>query len=270
MKNTPASMKNADRHVIAIRSGAVGIIELSRPEKFNAMSRAAFDSIAAAMDEFEHRDSGVRAVLIRAQGKNFCTGGDLDEARTMMKDTESLDGFLRHVGAVLERIEGSPLPVVTACQGLTLAGGLELTLCSDIVFAASDARFGDQHVQYGLVPAWGATQRLPRLVGIMRSLDLMYSGRWIDAATALEWDLVSYVVAADQLREESMKYCQTLAARSRPGLAAMKRLVRSGVQASLSQGLRIEREAVLESMRGSDPQEGIEAFLARRQPQFSG
>ncbi|WP_434666131.1 enoyl-CoA hydratase/isomerase family protein [Paraburkholderia sp. A3BS-1L] len=270
METMPVSGKDAGGHVTAIRCGAVGVIELSRPDKFNALSRAAFDAIAAAMEQFERPDSGIRAVLIRAQGKHFSTGGDLEEARAMMEDTARLDEFLRHVGSVLQKVEASTLPVVTACQGLALAGGLELTLCSDVVFADNDARFGDQHVQYGLVPAWGATQRLPRQIGLKRALDLMYSGRWIDAHTALEWGLINYVVAPDQLAEESMKYCQALATRSRPGLAAMKRLARGSLELGLSQGLQIERVAVSQSMLGPDPAEGIAAFLERRAPSFSG
>jgi enoyl-CoA hydratase len=257
-------------HVTLHHSNSVGVIELSRPEKFNAMSRSAFEAFHAAVDEFERPDSEIRVILVRAQGKNFCTGGDLEEARTMMQDSELLEDFLLLVTRTLRRLENSPLPVVVACHGLALAGGLEIALCGDVIFAASDARFGDQHVQYGLVPAWGASQRLPRLVGLNRSLDLMYSGRWIDAATAQQWGIVSYVVTPEALHAEALKYCETLASRSRPGLAAMKRLGRVAQDVDLDTGLRYEREAVVAAMQGPDPAEGIAAFEARRAPQFQG
>jgi len=263
-------MPSTSPHVSIEVHGAVGVIELSRPDKFNAMSRAGFAALQAALDRFEQPDSEVRAILIRAQGKHFCTGGDLEEARAMMRDSALLDDFLRCVNATLRRLESSPLPVVVACHGLALAGGLEIALCGDVIFAASDARFGDQHVQYGLVPAWGASQRLPRLVGIHRSLDLMYSGRWIDAATAQQWGIASYVTAPEALHGEALRYCEQLAARSRPGLAAMKRLGRAAQHTDMDAGLRQERETVVAAMRGPDPAEGIAAFEARREPRFPG
>ncbi|RZK59159.1 MAG: enoyl-CoA hydratase/isomerase family protein [Rhodococcus sp. (in: high G+C Gram-positive bacteria)] len=259
----------AGGHVTVTRRGAVGVIELSRPEKFNALSRAAFETIRAAIDEFEQPDSGVRSVLITAQGRHFSTGGDLAEAKVMMRDPTLLDDFLLLVHETLQRLENSPLPVIASCRGLALAGGLELALCCDVVFAASDARFGDQHVQYGLVPAWGGTQRIPRLIGLSRALDLMYSGRWIDAETALRWGIVNYVVDPERLDEEATKYCSVLASRSRPGLAAMKRLGRGALHNTLNLGLHLERETVVGAMAGGDPAEGIAAFEARRHPHFT-
>lgn len=268
MSNRPVDEQVPAPHVTVRREGRVGVIELSRPDKSNALSRSAFQAIQAAMDAFEQPDSEVRAVLVCAQGKLFSTGGDLEEAKAMMREPAVLDAFLQLVNGTLQRLEGSLLPVVAACQGLSLAGGLELALSCDVVFAASDARFGDQHVQYGLVPAWGGTQRLPRLLGIHRALDLMYSGRWIDASTAQQWGIVGYVVEPGTVAQEAMKYCQLLASRSGPGLAAMKRLSRFAVDIPLDTGLRAERLAVVQAMRGPDPAEGIAAFEARRTPLF--
>jgi enoyl-CoA hydratase len=270
MPTEPLDEKMSLPHVSVRREGCVGVIELSRPAKSNAMSRSAFQAMRAAMDAFEQPDSGVRAVLVCAQGKHFSTGGDLEEAKAMMREPAVLDAFLRFVNGTLQRFEDSPLPVVAACQGLSLAGGLELALSCDVIFASSDARFGDQHVQYGLVPAWGGTQRLPRLLGIHRALDLMYSGRWIDAPTAQQWGIVSYVVEPGLLAQEAMRYCELLASRSRPGLAAMKRLSRAALDTPLSTGLRAERETVVQAMRGPDPSEGIAAFEAKRGPIFQG
>ncbi|MCG3751924.1 MULTISPECIES: enoyl-CoA hydratase/isomerase family protein [unclassified Amycolatopsis] len=256
--------------VAVTRAGAVGLLELNRPGKFNALRRKDFLELADGMDAFERPGSGVRAVLLHADGDHFCTGGDLAEAKSMLGDSAELDGFLRLVHATLARLSGSPLPVVAACQGMALAGGLELLLCCDVVFAADNARFGDQHVQYGLVPAWGATQRLPRVVGPNRALDLMYSGRRIDAPTALQWGLASYVVPVAELAAAALEYCETLAERSRPALTAMKSLCRASSEEPLETGLRLEREAVLRAMAGPDPAEGIAAFTERRPPRFIG
>lgn len=250
------------------REGAVGILELARPEKFNCLSLALHAAIEAAMDTFEQPGSGVRAVLLRAQGKHFCTGADLDEVQGLRSDPAKIDHFIRYGHRVLRRLEASDLPVVAACQGLALAGGSELMMACDVVFAATDFRIGDQHAQYGLVPGWGGSQRLPRIVGLRRGLDLFFSARWIDASTALQWGLVNHVVEPDQLAEASLAYCTQLATRSRGGLALMKRLARQGMDRPLADGLQLEQDAMATELLNDDVSEGLAAFAARRPPVF--
>ena len=254
--------------VIALRDESVGIIELARPEKFNCLSFAVHEGLGHALTEFERAGSGVRSILLRAQGKQFCTGADLEEVRAMRSHPEQLAGFMTLGHAVLRRFEASTLPVVAACQGLCLAGGLELMLACDVVFAARDARFGDQHAQFGLVPGWGGSQRLPRLVGLRRALDLFYSARWIDAETALQWGLVNHVVAPEALAAEALAYCKAICARSRGGLATMKRLARVGLEGTLDAGLSIEESQAPGAILSDDVGEGLEAFIARRKPNF--
>jgi enoyl-CoA hydratase len=229
---------NADASPIVVsQDGAVGIIELARPDKFNCLTLAVHAAIDAALTRFEAPGSGVRALLIRAQGKNFCTGADLDEVRALRDKPAELAAFLATGHAVLRRLEASALPVIAACRGLALAGGLELMMACDVVFAARDARFGDQHAQFGLVPGWGGSQRLPRLVGLRRALDLFYSARWIDAAEAKEWGLVNTLCDADVVDAQALAYAHKVATRSRGGIATMKQLAREGLEGSLSDGL---------------------------------
>jgi enoyl-CoA hydratase len=249
--------------------GAVGILELARPDKFNCLSSALFRAIDAALTRFEAEGSGVRALLICAQGAHFCTGADLDEVQGLRPDLQALSGMLAAGHDVLRRLEASPLPVVAACQGLALAGGLELMLACDVVFAARDARFGDQHAQFGLVPGWSGSQRLPRLVGLRRAMDLFLSARWLSADEAQQWGLVNHVCDGDKLAAEAMAYCQKLATRSRGGLALMKKLARQGLQGSLATGLALEEELAPPALQAADVTEGLAAFQARRKPQFS-
>jgi enoyl-CoA hydratase len=138
----------------------------------------------------------------------------------------------------------------------------------DVAFAARDARFGDQHAQYGLLPGFGGSQRLPRIVGIRRAMDLFYSARWIDADIALHWGLVNHVVEPEALASAALDYCTALAARSRPGLATMKRLARAGLEGTLDAGLAMEEREVVEGLLHADVTEGLEAFQARRPPRF--
>ncbi|WP_151638201.1 MULTISPECIES: enoyl-CoA hydratase/isomerase family protein [Noviherbaspirillum] len=256
--------------VVVSTHGRVGILELARPEKFNCLSTAAHAAIDAALSAFEHRDSGVRAVLVRANGKHFCTGADLDEVKRLRADPDAMSSFIRQGHAVLRRLEASPLPVVAAVQGMCLAGGLELMLACDVVFAASSARFGDQHAQFGLVPGWGGSQRLPRAIGLRRSMDLFLSARWIDAQTALQWGLVNAVCEDDALRQQAFDYCAAMAERSCNGLAAMKRLARAGLEQPLDTALKLEETQATAALLGDDVGEGLAAFEQRRKPEFGG
>ena len=251
-----------------VRRDRVGIIELSKPERFNCLSKAMFRLMAEALDDFEG-DPTIGAVLITAQGKNFCTGAELDEVEAVSRKAEDLNEFLQTGHGVLCRFEDSPLPIIAAVQGLCLAGGLELAMACDVVFAADTARFGDQHAAFGLIPGWGNSQRLPRAIGLQRALDLMFSARWIDAATALSWGLVAYSVPATDLASKALDYAELLATRSRAGIAAMKALTRSALEADLMTGLQDEIAVATRTLVGADAKEGLAAFKEKRTPKFA-
>jgi enoyl-CoA hydratase len=253
--------------VLVDRDGAVGILRLNRPDKFNCLSMDVMRRIAAALDGFE-ADASVRALLIASEGKQFCTGADLQEVEGLRHSRAELATFIATGHATLCRLEASPLPVVAAVQGLALAGGLELMMACDIAFAASSAKFGDQHSQFGLIPGWGGSQRLPRLIGMRRAMDLFFSAAWIDAGTAKEWGLVNRVVKDNALRNDALAYCRTLAERSRSGLATMKRLARQGIDLPLSEGLRLEQQLAPDALMSPDVSEGLAAFKGRRKPDF--
>lgn len=253
--------------VTANVDGNVGIIELSRPERFNCLSLEAHQLIDTARARFEG-DRNVRSILIRSTGKHFCTGADLTEVKGNMAAPETLDHFIAFGMAVLQRLEASPLPVVAAVQGLCLAGGIELMLAADVCFAAETAQFGDQHAQFGLIPGWGGSQRLTRIVGQRRALDLLFSARWLKSDEAKAAGLVNYVVSDDLLHTAALEYCQTIATRSRPGIAEMKRLAREGLEMTLAQAMRLERDAAVRHLLSADVAEGLDAFVDRRTPNF--
>lgn len=253
--------------VTASATDGVGIIELSRPEKFNCLSMAVISGIDEALTRFE-ADRSVRAILVRSQGKHFCTGADLEEVSGLRGDGTALQRFLAHGHRVFSRLEASPLPVIAAVQGLCLAGGIELMLSCDVIFAAKSTQVGDQHARYGLVPGWGGSQRLPRVVGVRRALDLLYTARWLKAEEALQWGLVNYVVEDGELGQAAMDYCRSLVVKSPTGLAMMKQLARDGIELSLEEANRLERDVVIGHMVSADVSEGLAAFQGRREPQF--
>lgn len=250
------------------RDGAVAIFELARPDKFNCQSMALQSALREALEQAEKPDSGVRAILVRGRGGHFSTGADLDEVKAIRADAAGLARFVSFGHETLRRLEASPLPVVAAAHGLALAGGLELLLACDVVFAAEDARFGDQHARYGLVPGWGGSQRLPRIVGVRRALDLFFSAAWIDARTALAWGLVNHVCPAGELQQKALEYCHALGERSPAGLATMKRLARRGLEMTPEAALRLEEALAPVALGHPDAIEGLDAFEARRKPAF--
>ena len=256
-----------DRRIEARIQGRVGIIEMARPALFNCLSILGFRQLLAALRSFE-ADAAVRVVLIQGQGKHFCTGAELGEVKRVRHEPAALAEFLRSGHAALDALEASPLPVVAAVQGLCLAGGLELVLACDVVLAGQGAKFGDQHAQYGLVPGWGGTQRLPRAIGLRRALELMFSARWLEAEEARQWGLVNQVVADAALGEAALAFCATLAGRSAGGIALMKRLAREGLEMTLANGLARERAEVQPALGTADVDEGLAAFEARRKPVF--
>lgn len=245
----------------------VGIMELSRPEKFNSLSTDVMRGIDAALTAFES-DRNVRAILLRAQGKNFCTGADLAEVKSYRGNRDQVAHFIEYGHGVLKRLEASTLPVIGVVQGLALAGGLELMMACDVIFAAKSARMGDQHARYGLVPGWGGSQRLPQIVGVRRALDLLFSARWLSADEALAMGLVNYVCEDDTVQAEAYAYAKALTVKSRSGLAMMKRLARQGDDMALSNALNFEAALVVDAIRSEDVSEGLAAFEARREPIF--
>jgi enoyl-CoA hydratase len=247
------------------REGATGIIRLSRPEASNALTLESKRLIGEGLAQFE-ADAAVRAVLLCAEGANFCTGADLKALEPRLDDPAGLEEYLRFGLRTYDRIAASRLPVVAAVQGLCLAGGLELMLSCDIVFAAADARFGDQHARFGLFPGGGGTQRLARLVGQRRALDLMFSARWLEADTALDWGMVNHVVPAGELQQRSLAYCEMLATRNPEGIAGMKRSVLQGAGLPMPQALDLELSVAIQVLRSQGARGGIAEFKARRKP----
>lgn len=245
----------------------VGIVTLNRPETFNALSSEMISGIGESLRGFE-ANKQVRVMLIEARGDHFCTGANLKEAKEKRANHESWLEFITNGLKVFRSLEESPLPIVAAVQGLCLAGGLELILSCDVIFAGQSTKIGDQHAQFGLLPGWGGSQRLPRIVGIRRALDLLYSARWLKADEALGMGLVNYVVEDDQLGKEVFEYCKAIVERCPRGLTIMKRLSRDGMELMMAEGLKLERDKVMEYMLSEDADEGLAAFEDRRKPHF--
>ena len=253
--------------VLVSTEGAVGVLTINRPDKFNCISRAVIDGFDKGLTAFE-KNADIRAVVLCGAGKYFCTGADLAEVNGIRKDPKQMAAFTERFHTVLRRFEQSPLPVIAAVQGLCLAGGLETVMSCDIVFAGESARIGDQHAQYGLIPGGGNTQRIPRIVGRRRALDLMFTARWLDAAEALDWGLVNYVVPDAEVKSRAVEYGAKLATLSANATTVMKRLVDDGLDMPLWDSLLLEAREAAAGLAHPDVDEGLDAFLNKREPKY--
>ena len=254
------------------RHGSARILTLNRPQALNAIDDGLVEAINAALDEAA-ADPRCTAVALTAVGKSFSAGADLKSARarsTCADGGAASAAFVRSVGALTDRLEAFPRPVIAAVQGLALAGGLELVLACDLVIAAEGARFGDAHANYGLLPGGGGSVRLPRKIGATRAKYLMFSGEFLPAAQVQPWGLVNEVVADAELLPALHRLLDRLATKSPIGLQRMKQLVDRGLELPHAEAMALEQRVFAEHALSHDRTEGLAAFAQRRPPRFLG
>jgi enoyl-CoA hydratase/carnithine racemase len=245
--------------------GAV-FITLNRPEKRNAFDWEMLRAFNAALDELE-ADRAVRVAIVRsAVDRVFVAGGDI----AVMRDLTVAEGtrFVYAGHKLMRRIEESPIVFVAAIGGFALGGGTEIALACDCIVASEAATFGLPEVTIGLFPGWGGSQRLPRVVGIQRAKELIYSGRRIPADEALRIGLATQVVPADDLDAAAVRMAESFIANSPTAIERVKHAITQGTRVSLDQGLVIEAEAWLANLASPNRVEGLSAFLEKRKPEF--
>jgi len=253
--------------VLTATEGAVRIVTVNRPEKRNALNAAVREALVAALDDAE-ADPDVRVVVFTGAGeKAFVAGADVSEfaERTPLEQRAAM---ARPV--VFDRVWESPLPTIAMIRGYCLGGGCELALACDLRIGADTARLGQPEIRLGILPGGGATQRLPRLVGYGKALELVLSGMMIDGVEAYEIGLLDRVVPEPELRESAMELAASIAAHSPVALALAKRAIRAAFDLPLSAGLGHERDLFALAFASEDKEEGVRAFLEKRAPQWKG
>jgi len=224
-------------------------------------ARARLTTAIAAMAD----DDAVRCVVLTGEGRAFSAGSNIREFEV---STEWIEGARVTEAALNECIANSPVPVIAACNGITLGGGAVLALACDMRVAAASATFGFPEVKLGAMAGATGTQRLPQLVGVGHALRLMLTGRTIDAAEALRIGLVEEVVADEELMPRAIQLAQEIGAVSRAAVRATKRCVRAGVAAGFDAGMRLEAETTAPLGLTADAIEGKAAFVEKRAPKF--
>ena len=254
-------------HVRTSIDGAVAIVTIDRPDKRNALDDATRNQMIEVLRGLRE-DKAVRVVVITGSGKAFVSGADVGE----FKDQSPVQilGKLRYGPALIEAVDAFPKPVIAMINGYCLGSGNELAMACDIRIASEDAKFGQPEVNLGMMPGGGATQRLPRLVGLGHALLLMYTGQILDSTEAYRLGLVDILVPPAQLLARTMTLARVIASKSPVALAMIKEAARSSVRAPLDDGIQHEQSLASVIFSSKDMQEGLSAFLEKRQPKFTG
>lgn len=249
------------------RDNGVAVLTINRPDKLNALNKQVHLEGVAALDDLR-RDDKVRVVVITGAGeKSFIAGADISEFAGQTPVTQR-NTFLEKT--FFNSIDSFPKPVIAMVNGFCLGGGNELALACDLRVCSENARFSQPEINLGIMPGGGGTQRLTRLIGEGRSMEIMLTGEMIDAATALKFGLVNYVWPAAELETKTMELAAKISEKAPIALQLCKEAVKFASRSNLDEGLRREVDLFAICFSTEDKQEGVSAFLEKRKPVFKG
>ena len=250
--------------IIAETRGPVGLITLNRPKALNALSDQLVTELGQALDAFEADDS-IGAIVLTGSEKAFAAGADIKE----MSGFTYMDVYRQNfITAKWERVAHARKPVIAAVAGYALGGGCELAMMCDFIIAADNAKFGQPEITIGTIPGAGGTQRLTRFVGKSKAMDMVLTGRQMDAAEAERSGLVSRVVPVADLVDEALKVAERIAKLSQPIVMMAKESVNAAFETTLAEGIRLERRIFHSTFATQDQKEGMAAFAEKRQPDW--
>jgi len=244
--------------------GHVAIVRLNRPKALNALCDALIEELGRALDDFE-ADDNIGCIVLTGSEKAFAAGADIKE----MAEKSYMDAYLSDfITSGWERVTTCRKPVIAAVAGYALGGGCELAMMCDFIIAAENARFGQPEITIGTIPGAGGTQRLTRFVGKSKAMEMVLTGRMMDAEEAERAGLVSRVVPVEDLVDEAVKVADTICDLSHPIVMLAKESVNRAYETTLNEGVRFERRLFHSTFATHDQKEGMAAFVEKRQPDF--
>lgn len=246
----------------------IATVTLNRPKALNALNQQILSELHHAFTEKLSHNNEVRAVILTGAEKAFVAGADIKEMDGM--SPKQSRHFATKGQKIFECIENFPAPVIAAVNGYALGGGCELALSCDIRLASEKAKFGQPEVNLGIIPGFGGTQRLPRLVGPGKAKELIYTGNTIDAEEALRIGLVNAVYSGEELLDKAREMAKTIAQKAPLAVSLCKKAVNMGMNMDVTRGIDFEADLFAESFSSQDRREGIEAFVQKRKASFIG
>ena len=241
--------------------GHVGLITINRPEVLNALNLEVIEQLDDILLRAESQED-VHVIVITGAGRSFVAGADIGEMVNYTADDAKR--FSHHGNNTMMHITRFPSPVIAAVNGFALGGGCEMALACDIRIASEKAKFGQPEVGLGIIPGFGGTQRMARIIGTGPAMELIYTADTIDAQRALEIGMVNHVVPADQLMDEAMKLAQKICANAQKAIRASKLAIRRGIDCDISTAVSYEALAFATCFGTEDQKEGMQAFLEKR------
>jgi enoyl-CoA hydratase len=258
----------AYENIIYQLDGGIATITFNRPKALNALNAALIAELSQALDGIA-ADENIRVLVLTGAGeKSFVAGADISELATF--NPLQAKRFAKFGHGVINKLQQLPIAVIAAVNGFALGGGTEIALGCDFIYASENAKFGQPEINLGIIPGFGGTQRLPRLIGVNMAKEMIFTGKLISAAEALRLGLVNKVVAPEALMDEVMKTAGEIASKGKVSLRAAKQAVNTGINADLATGLNIEIDAFALCMASTDSKEGTTAFLEKRKADFTG
>jgi enoyl-CoA hydratase len=245
------------------KRGRVALITLNRPKALNAINAQLRRELIGCVEELD-RDSGVGCIVVTGSEKAFAAGADIKE----MQDKSFADMFSADAFGEWERLTKVRKPIVAAVAGFALGGGCELAMMCDVIIAADTAKFGQPEIKLGVLPGWGGSQRLTRLVGKSKAMDMCLTGRMMDAAEAERSGLAARVVPAARLVDEAIEIATTIAGMSLSAAMMVKECVNRAEETSLAEGVLFERRVFHSAFATHDQKEGMAAFSEKRKAEF--
>ncbi len=254
----------AHEMILTETQGRVAVIRLNRPQALNALCDQLMGEIADALAGYD-ADPGIGAIVLTGSEKAFAAGADIKEMKDRTYPAVLAEDFI----GKWEAVSMARKPVIAAVSGFALGGGCELAMMCDLIIAADTARFGQPEIKLGIIPGAGGTQRLTRAVGKAKAMDLVLTGRMMDAAEAERAGLVARVVPAAELMAVAMEAAQTIAGYSLPSVTVAKQAVNAALETTLREGIRYERGVFYALFATADQKEGMSAFAEKRKPSFT-
>ena len=249
--------------VLTEKRGKVGLITINRPDALNAVNADVMDGLISAAAAFDVDDT-IGCIVITGSGKAFVAGADIKE----MQEKSYMDMFLADKQSEWDGFAGTRKPMIAAVNGFALGGGCELAMMCDMIFASDKAKFGQPEIKLGVIPGWGGSQRLARAVGKAKAMDLILTGRMMDAEEGERSGLVARVYPADDLLDETLKAASEIANFSMPSLMLGKEAVNRAFETTLQEGINFERRVFYSLFATEDKREGMAAFSEKRNPDF--